>query len=93
MCGDVLMHTTAEPAEQRNTEFLLLVLLHSLGNTWRRAAVSLLKKRISAGLLNASVLDRSIKGHQVTLPAVHGMICTSSGQVDVTEPDNMCRVT
>lgn len=55
----------ADAEQHKNTDILLLVLLHSLGNPWRKNAEMLLKKKFAAGLLNETSVTRVIKGHQV----------------------------
>ena len=55
----------AEAEQHKNTDVLLLVLLHSLDKSWRKNAESLLKKKFASGLLDRASVTRVIKGHQV----------------------------
>ncbi len=61
------IHTvwSAEADQHKNTDVLLLVLLHSLDNSWRKNAESLVKKKFASGLFDGSSVTRVIKGHQV----------------------------
>ncbi|BDA41598.1 probable fanconi anemia group D2 protein homolog [Coccomyxa sp. Obi] len=61
------VQSISEPDQHKNTDVLLLVLLHSLGNPWRKNAEALLKKKFSSGLLDSASVTRVIKGHQADL--------------------------
>lgn len=52
-------------ADGRNTDFLLLLLLHTLGNPWQKAVESLLKKKFAAAAMDFQIVAKVIDGHQV----------------------------
>ena len=61
----VILH--AEAAQHKSFDLLVLVMLHSMGDPWRKSAVGAVKRKFGHELFNGGTIAEAVSGVQVIL--------------------------